>query len=127
MKDLVLDGFVKNFADARGLSHFNPTELFEAFVASSILRKYHQSDITDIHDGVIVGGPGDGGLDAVAIMVNGRPARTAEDVQFFVDNLRRLDVEFVFIQAKSSPNFNARRHRQLSIRRRTVFRRCSWV
>ena len=107
MKDLVLDGFVKNFADARGLSHFNPTELFEAFVASSILRKYHQSDITDIHDGVIVGGPGDGGLDAVAIMVNGRPARTAEDVQFFVDNLRRLDVEFVFIQAKSSPNFNA--------------------
>lgn len=107
MNDLVLEGFVTNFAEARGLSHLKPDELFEAFAASSTLRKYHQSDVADIEDGVLVGGSGDGGLDAVAILVNGRPARTEEDVQFFVDNLRRLEVEFVFVQAKSSPNFNA--------------------
>ena len=107
MNDLVLEGFVKNFAEAKGLSHLKQDELFEAFVASSIFRKYHQSDIADIEDGVLVGGSGDGGLDAVAIMVNGRLARTEEDVQFFVENLRRLDVEFAFIQAKSSASFNA--------------------
>ena len=107
MKDLVLDGFVKNFSVARGLSHLSSDKLFEAFVFSSILKKYHQSDITEIEDGGLVSGSGDGGLDAVAIMVNGRPAQTAEDVQFFVENLRRLDVEFVFVQAKFTPNFNA--------------------
>ena len=107
MNDLVLAGFVKKFAETKGLSHLTSAELFEAFAASSILRKYHQSDITDIEDGLLVGGSGDGGLDAVAIMINGRPVRTKEDIHFLVDNLRRLDVDFVFIQAKSSPTFNA--------------------
>ncbi len=107
MIDLVLEGFIRNFSEAKGLSHLKQDELFEAFVASSIFRKYHQSDITDLEDGILVGGSGDGGLDAVAIMVNGRPARTEEDIQFFEEKLRRLDVEFVFIQAKSSPKFNS--------------------
>ncbi len=107
MNDLVLDGFVKNFAEGRGYSHLKPHELFEAFAASSILRKYHQADIPDLEESVLVGGSGDGGMDAVAVLVNGRPARTEEDVQFFVDNLRRLDVEFVFVQAKVSPTFDS--------------------
>ena len=107
MNDIVLEGFVKNFAEVRGLTHLKSDELFEAFAASAILRKFHQSDITDIEDGVLVGGGGDGGLDAVAILVNGRPARTEEDVKFFVDIHRRLDVEFVFVQAKSSSSFNS--------------------
>ena len=107
MNDLVLQGFVKNFSEARGLSHLESHELFEAFATSSILRKYHQSDTPDLEDDILVGGEGDGGLDAIAILVNGRPVRTEEDVKFFVDNLRRLDVEFVFVQAKTSPKFNA--------------------
>ena len=107
MNDLVLEGFVKNFAEARGLSHLEPDKLFEAFTASSILRKYHQSDIAAIEDEILVGGSGDGGLDAVAIMVNGRPTQTEEAVNFFIENLRRFDVEFVFIQAKSSASFTA--------------------
>lgn len=107
MNDLVLEGFVNNFADAKGLTHLKPERLFEAFVCSSILKKYHQSESTDIEDEVLVGGSGDGGLDGIAIMVNGRLARAEQDVQFFVDKLRRLDVEFIFVQAKSSSSFNA--------------------
>ena len=90
MNDLVLEGFVKDFSESKGLSHLESSELFEAFVASSIFRKYHQTDITDFEDGVLVGGSGDGGLDAVGIIVNGRPARTKEDVDFFFENLRRF-------------------------------------
>ena len=72
MNDLVLGGFVKNFAEARGYSHLKQDVLFEAFAASSVLRKYHQADIADLEDSVLIGGSGDGGLDAVAILVNGR-------------------------------------------------------
>ena len=107
MNDLVLEGFLKNFAEEKGLSHLKQDDLFEAFVASPIFRKYHQADIAGIEDNVLVGGGGDGGLDAVAIMVNGRPVLTEEDIKFFEEKLRRLDVEFVFVQAKSSSSFNA--------------------
>ena len=107
MNDLVLEGFVKGFAASRGLSQLPEDEQFEAFATSTILRKYHQADITDIEEDVLVGGGGDGGLDAITILVNGRPTRTQEDVELFVDRLGRLDVEFVFVQAKTSPTFNA--------------------
>ena len=107
MNDLVLEGFVKGFAASRGFSELPEDEQFEAFATSTILRRYHQADITDIEADVLVGGGGDGGLDAITILVNGRPTRTREDVEFFVDRLGRLDVEFVFVQAKTSTAFNA--------------------
>ena len=34
MNDLVLEGFVRDFSEARGLSHLKQDEIFEAFVAS---------------------------------------------------------------------------------------------
>ena len=104
MDDRILEGFVNAFAEARGYLQLEFSELFEAFVASSILRKYHQ---VDVEDAFLVGGGGDGGLDVIAILVNGRPARTQKDVDFFVEKMGRLDVEFVFIQAKSSPQFRS--------------------
>ena len=107
MNDVILDGYVKTFAEGRGISNHSEAQMFEAFVASSILRKYHQSDITDMEEQILVGGGGDGGLDAIAILVNGRPVVSEEGVEFLSNNLRRLDVEFVFVQAKTSPAFSA--------------------
>jgi hypothetical protein len=106
MKDVVLDGFMKNFSEETGLTGLDESSLFEAFAVSSILRKFHQTDTSDLED-FLTGGSGDGGIDATAILVNGHPARTAEHVDFFVEKLRRLDVEFVFIQAKTSAAFSA--------------------
>ena len=82
-------------------------EVFEAFVTSSLLRKYHQSDTTGMEDEILTGGSGDGGIDAIAISVNGRIASTEEDLQFFFDSHGRLDVEFAFVQTKTSSTFNA--------------------
>lgn len=107
VNDVILDGYVKSFAKARGFSEHPEDQMFEAFVASSILRKYHQSDITDMEEHILVGGGGDGGLDAIAILVNGRPVVDEEGVEFLSNNLRRLDVEFVFVQAKTSTAFSA--------------------
>ena len=107
MNDIVLEGFVDDFAKMRGLSHLDQFELFEVFVASCVFRKYHQSDIIDIEDSVLSGGSGDGGLDAVGILVNGRLARTEEDINYFEETGQRLDVEFVFIQSKTSSSFDA--------------------
>ena len=107
MDDLILSSLLSNFQGQRRLSGLASNRIFEAFVASSLLRKYHQSDITDVEDYVLVGGGGDAGLDAIVILVNGRPVCTEEDVQFLTEKLRRFDVEFVFMQAKTAPTFNA--------------------
>jgi len=106
MKDIVLQGFVKDFAEEKGLTGLEESSLFEAFAVSSVLRKFHQSETPDSED-FLTGGSGDAGIDAAAILVNGHPARTQADVDFFIDKLRRLEVEFVFIQAKTSAAFNA--------------------
>ncbi len=104
MDDRILEGFVTSFGDARGYSEMDFGNLFEIFVASSMLRKNHQVDISD---DFLVGGSGDGGLDVIAVLVNGRPALTTDDVDFFIEKMGRLDVEFVFVQAKSSSSFKA--------------------
>ena len=107
MNDLVLEGFVNNFIEARGLIGHLESEAFEAFVASCILRKYHQSDILGMEDEILVGGGGDGGIDALVILINGRPISTEEGMDFLFDSHGRLDVEFVFIQAKTSSGFSS--------------------
>jgi cold shock CspA family protein len=106
MKDLVLQGFVTSFAEERGMTGVDESTVFEAFSVSSVLRKFHQCDAAEIEE-FLTGGSGDGGIDAVAILVNGHPAKTKEDVDFFIEKLRRLDVEFVFIQAKTSASFES--------------------
>ena len=107
MKDIVLKGFIDSFADARGISKLSLSDKFEAFTTSALLRKYHQTDITGMEDDVLVGGGGDGGIDAIALLVNGRLVSTDEGLQFFFESHGRLDVEFAFVQAKSSPSFSA--------------------
>ena len=39
MKDLVLNGFVKSFADSVGIPNGNTSEAFEAFATSVVLKK----------------------------------------------------------------------------------------
>ena len=107
MNDLVLEGFVNSFAESRGLTSLPVEEVFESFVTSSILRKYQHSDILGMEEDVLVGGAGDGGLDAVAILVNNRLVSTEEGVQFFFESQGRLEVEFVFVQSKTSSHFNS--------------------
>lgn len=106
MKDLVLKGFVKSFAESHGLAGEDASEVFEAFAASVVLRKFHACDVPDLTD-VLTSGTSDGGIDAVAILVNGRPIQTTEDLAFFSSRLRRFSFEFVFVQAKTSPEFHA--------------------
>ena len=107
MNDLVLQGYVNSFAQQKGLSSIPEDDAFEAFATSSILRKYHQSDTTGMEDDILIGGGGDGGVDAIAILVNGRLVSTEDDLEFFFQSHGRLDVEFAFVQAKTSSGFNA--------------------
>lgn len=107
MNDIVLAGYIGSFLEARGLTHLSESEAFEAFAASTVLRRHHQTDIGDVADGTLVGGQHDAGLDAIAIIVNGHTVNADTDVEFFLNQHRRLEVEFAFIQAKTSSAFDS--------------------
>ena len=106
MKDLVLKGFVKSFAESIGEDTEVTSEVFESFSTSVALRKFHGCDSINVDD-FKTGGGNDGGIDGAAILINGRPVQSEEDLNFFKQRLRRLNFEFVFVQAKTSPEFDS--------------------
>ena len=110
MKDVVLKNIVDNFAKEHDLTNFKDDEVFECFAISLLLRRFHDQDIADIRGDLVVGGGQDGGIDAVAILVNGCLVRSIATVDDFKSGLQRPDlhIEFVFVQAKTSSRFSAR-------------------
>lgn len=107
MLDFNLRGEVADFAKARGLSARKEEEQFGVLVTDLLFRKYHKVAIKSIEDHVTDGG-GDGGLDSIGIFVNGTPVRAKEDLEGILpENMPRADVEFVFIQAKTTEKFKA--------------------
>ena len=106
MKDLVLNGFVKSFIESSNIPSGKESDEFEAFSTSVILKKFHACEVSNVEE-FQTGGGTDGGIDGAAILVNGRPVRSVEDLEFFNSRLRCLNFEFVFVQAKTSPEFDA--------------------
>jgi len=109
MNDPVLEGFIEDFANDRGLrcGESDLPRTFEAFSSYCILRKYHQLETNDIEHEVLVSGKGDGGLDAISILVNGCPVKSIEDIDYFLDRRGHAEVDFVFVQSKLASNFDS--------------------
>lgn len=104
MKDPVLESYLKDFSVEYKQSHVGETTQFEHFVNFCVMSK-RSADEFDA-DAVSAGGEGDLGLDGVGIFVNDHLVRDKSDVDYLKNTLRRLDVEFVFVQAKTSPSFD---------------------
>jgi cold shock CspA family protein len=96
-----LDDFLKEF----GFKDLNEAEAFEQFVNYCVVSKHHPDSFEP--EDIAVGGNGDLGLDGLAVLVNEHLALSTADVDHLKKSLRRLDVDFVFIQAKRSPRFEA--------------------
>lgn len=105
MQDRIVEGYLKDFIKSEQLEHLDDAQAFERFVNFCVISRDHP-DTFELED-VSVGGTGDLGIDGLAILVNDHIVSSPEDVDFFKKQLRRLDVRFVFIQSKTSGNFEA--------------------
>ena len=109
--DIVLDGYVKNdFANRWGFSDSEFEEQFQAFAAYTLLRKMHKADVLDIKDHIVDGG-GDGGIDAICILIDRSPVFTLEGVESQIASKPdgSATVQFVFMQATKSAKFEAQK------------------
>jgi len=81
------------------------SKLFEYFVNHCIVSRLH-SERFEIED-VSVGGGGDMAFDGIAIVVNDNLVFSRDEVDDLKDKFHRLDVNFVFIQSKTSTKFDS--------------------
>ena len=104
MNDRILTAYLNEFVDEFGYQNISEADAFELFTGYFIVSKYSPEKFEP--DEVSTGGPGDLGVDGVGIIVNDHLIHSREDVDYFKDLLHRLDVRFVFVQAKTSPQFD---------------------
>lgn len=67
------------------------------------------SVVRDAHKKVRTGQGGDSGIDGILILINDIPAFSYEEAQSLIESNknRSLDIEFIFVQAKTSSNFDS--------------------
>lgn len=104
MKDPVLESYLKDFSKENKKSHLGESAQFEHFVNFCVMAK-HYTETFDPDD-VSIGGGGDLGIDGIGIFVNDHLVLAQSDVDYLKKSLRRLDVEFVFVQSKTSSSFD---------------------
>jgi hypothetical protein len=103
--DLVTKNLVDTFKNQQNLADdIDGSTLFEHFANFCVVSKEYteEFDVEDIH----VAGGNDLQLDGMAIMVNGVLIRTKEEVDDLLKINKNLNVEFIFIQAKTGSDFS---------------------
>ena len=101
--DTVMRSLLQRFQGDQDLTHLKEDEAFEAFAGFCVLSSFYESDFRP--DAFRMGGGNDLGVDVFGILVNGELLRDSADVRAAVEQAKRLDVQIVVIQAKTSPGF----------------------
>jgi len=105
--DRITSSYLQAFKQAQSFpDDSQESVLFEHFVNYCIVSKEYnaQFSLEDVH----VGGGGDLGMDGIAIIVNGNLITSPEELDDFAKSNKYLDVEFIFIQSKTSNSFDAK-------------------
>lgn len=103
--DRITQSYMNDFLNSQGIEEKEQSRQFELFATYCAIEK-HYSEVYDLLD-IITGEGGDCGIDAIAIIVNGDMITSKEEVDDILDmNKKFTDISFVFIQAKTTSNFN---------------------
>jgi hypothetical protein len=103
--DRIIEGYLKDFVEVQGLHDLDPTQAFEYFINHLIISRDYPEPFE--LDDISVGGGSDLGIDGLGIIVNEHLVFSNEDIDFFKKQLRRLDARFLFVQSKTSANFDS--------------------
>ncbi len=101
--DRIIESFVEDFKSEFSYNEKDKSKLFEHFVNYAIVSKIYP-DRSSI-DKINVGGTRNPGIDGLALMTNNHLVTTEEEIDYFIQDADILDVEFNFIQSKTSESF----------------------
>lgn len=103
--DLVTQNLVNSFKHEQGFPEdISDSTLFEHFVNYCVVSKEYAEEF-EVED-ICVAGSNDLQLDGIAVIVNGALINTIDEIDDLANTNRYIDADFIFIQAKSSKNFD---------------------
>ncbi len=102
--DRITEGFLNEFANSYNLKMLDTSVQFEHFSNFCALSNevgMVEIDIQDMHTGTAAQG-----IDGIAVEVNGAIVDGINEIETLIKQNKKLDVKFVFVQAKTSENFD---------------------
>lgn len=102
--EAVLESYISDFCTTFNFQHEDSSTQFEHFCNYVIIPKLE--DTKEFIESVNVGNKSNPGIDGISVTVNDHVVTTKEQVDYFLNALGRLEVEFHFIQAKTSSTFS---------------------
>jgi hypothetical protein len=106
--DRVTESFLAEFVTEHELGALSQDKQFEHLAAFITVRRHYTGETFDTEE-IHMGGGGDTGLDAVAVLVNGSLVTDVEALGEHVDLSGHLDVSFIFIQADRGSSFDGKK------------------
>ncbi len=100
----VTKSLLKEFSDSQKLDHLEQSEQFEAFVNYIVVSDIYAEEFDF---GTVATGEGEFGLDGIAILVNDALVDDDEQAEDLIGHSPVLQVQFLFIQTKTSSSFDA--------------------
>lgn len=102
--DRITEGFLDEFSSSQNIGTLDISKRFEHFAnycALSAEIGFVENDIFEM-----LTGEATPGIDGIAIEVNGCIVETTEEISVLINQNKRLDVKFIFVQAKTSDSFD---------------------
>lgn len=101
--DRIIESFIDDFKFDYSYQGVDQSKLFEHFVNYILASKIYP-DRSSL-DKINVGGNHNPGIDGLAIMCNNHLVTSTEEIDYFIQDAEILDIEFNFIQSKTSNSF----------------------
>lgn len=103
MKNPIIKGFLRDFKDKYEIGDKNEDLLFEEFINYCVLNNHvidSEKNFQELDTKTAKA------FDGIAVIVNNKLILNEEDLNILVEQKQILSVEFIFVQSKTSENFN---------------------
>jgi hypothetical protein len=102
--DVVTQSLLREFAESQKIDGLPQSDQFEAFVNYVVVSDIYPEEF-DFN--LVATGPGEFGIDGIAIIVNDAIVDDDEQLEDIISHSLGLQVQFLFIQAKTSSHFDS--------------------
>lgn len=114
----ILKGYFNKFKDSLDIKTDDPNQAKQQLLEASAFERFinytlfsiDDPDVfvgnSDLFDFVCIGGGHDTGIDGIGIKINDRLIQSTDDIMQIIESSKKINVEFVFIQAKMRNKFD---------------------
>ncbi|MCD7717394.1 MAG: AIPR family protein [Lachnospiraceae bacterium] len=103
--DRIVQSYVTSFLESQEIEEKDTSKQFEMFASYCAVEQLY-SESYNLED-IVIGDGGDCGIDAIAIIANGTMITSSDEIEDLLEiNNKLSEISFIFVQAKSSSNFD---------------------